>query len=835
MMQDTRSKAFTRRIPRTPLAAAILLACPVALLAQDRAGLEEIIVTAQKRSEDLQDVPISIQALGSEALAELNVKNFKDYVQMLPTVTMQPSLGAGAGFSAVYMRGIATGSDGQATTSQPSVGMYLDEQPITTVQGNLDVHMYDIARVEALAGPQGTLYGASSQAGTIRIITNKPDPSAFAASYAVQGNMVDEDDTGYVVEGFVNLPLTDNAAIRLVGWSRSDAGWVDNVRATRTFSADVSTPDDDITINNDGLAKDNYNTIDTLGGRAALRVNLNDDWAVTPTLQYQKQEGKGSWGDDLNNFIVGGDNAVAHFQKEYTNDEWYQMGLTIEGKVGNFDLVYSGNYLNRDVDGSFDYSDYSYFYDSYYTSGYFSGLHFDNNGDAIPPVARYTNNDGYTKQSHELRISSPQDRRFRGLLGFFWQEQVHDFQQNFMVEGLADVMLMNSGEANMSRFADTVYLNSVDRVDKDQAVFGSLSFDITDAVELTVGARFFKPEVTVKGFFGFGLGFNPARVPGSGASDGPDEPGDPANGGSGAFSPVGQAWSRNGEWRCPSQADYKDAPCLNVDKGISESEHISRVNLTWKVSDDHMVYGTWSEGYRPGGINRNPFAGDFVSDFLTNWEAGWKTVWLDNTLQFNGAVFLEEWDDFQVSFQGANGITQVANGPTAEVLGMELQGQWLVTENLRLSAALAYYDTELQDDYANFDADGNVTEILAPRGSPLPITPEFKGNMIARYEFPLGSFAANVQGAMAYESSRPSNLDLADNEILGDIPSSTVFDLSAGIAQNSWAVELFVQNLTNEDAQIATSVECAVGFCGVQPYALRQQPRTIGIKFSQEF
>ena len=109
------------------------------------------------------------------------------------------------------------GGDGQATTSQPSVGTYLDEQPITTVQGNLDVHLYDIARVEALAGPQGTLYGASSQAGTIRIITNKPDPSGFAAGYSLEGNFVDADDVGYVAEGFVNLPVGDNAAIRLVG------------------------------------------------------------------------------------------------------------------------------------------------------------------------------------------------------------------------------------------------------------------------------------------------------------------------------------------------------------------------------------------------------------------------------------------------------------------------------------------------------------------------------------------------------------------------------------------------------------------------------------------
>src|SRR5688572_982103 len=228
-------------LARTPVASAVLLALasPV-VLAQDTTALGEVIVTAQKRSESLQDVPISIDALGQEKMEELNVQNFRDYVQFLPSVTSQPSsgggVGSGPGFALVYMRGVTTGGDGQATTSQPSVGTYLDEQPITTVQGNLDVHLYDIERVEALAGPQGTLYGASSQAGTIRIITNKPDPSGFDAGYALETNYVDMDDVGYVAEGFVNLPMGENAALRLVGWYTSEAGWIDNKAATRTYA-----------------------------------------------------------------------------------------------------------------------------------------------------------------------------------------------------------------------------------------------------------------------------------------------------------------------------------------------------------------------------------------------------------------------------------------------------------------------------------------------------------------------------------------------------------------------------------------------------------------------
>jgi outer membrane receptor protein involved in Fe transport len=828
------------RIPLTPIAAAIALACPAAKAQQ----LEEVIVTAQKRSENMQNVPISIQALGTQQLEELHVNNFRDYVQMLPTVTMAPGAGGGAGagpgFSVVYMRGVTTGGDGQAITSQPSVGLYLDEQPITTIQGNLDVHMYDIARVEALAGPQGTLYGASSQAGTIRIITNKPDASKFDAGYGLEGNIVDGNDTGYLAEGFVNVPITDTAAIRLVGWSRHDAGWVDNVKATRTFHANVADPTDDRTVSNAQFAKDDYNTVDTYGARGALRVDLNEDWVITPTLMYQKQESDGFWGDDKNDVMASGDNAVAHFTPEFTNDEWWQAGLTVEGKIANFDVVYSGNYLDRNVDASFDYSDYSYFYDSIYTTGYFSGLFVDSDGNRVDPVHRFTNDDGYTKQSHELRISSPTDKRVRGLLGFFWQEQKHDFFQKFLVAGLGDQMVPDQGANPI--FADIVYLNSMDRKDTDEAVFASVSFDLTEKLELTGGVRFFKAETTVNGFFGFGLGFGPGHAPGSDPGDLPDEPGSPANGGSGAFDPNGQGWSRNGEWRCPSQEDHGDKPCINVDRSTDESDHVSRLNLNYKATDDLLLYATWSEGFRPGGINRNPFVGDYVSDFLTNWEVGWKSEWLDRSLQFNGAIFLEQWDDLQRAFAGQNGITQVDNAPSAEIRGAELQALWAATNNLRISASAAYYDTKLTKDYVEIDAATGQPVVTAPSGSPLPITPDFKGNLIARYTFPIGEFEAHLQGALAYESSRPSELVPAENDFKGgEIPSSTILDLSAGIGRNSWTLELFVKNATNEDAPLYITQECAIisafgsPACGLQPYSLRRPPTTIGLKFSQEF
>ncbi len=823
-------------LAHTPVASAVLLALAgTQAMAQETTSLGEVIVTAQKRSESLQNVPISLDAIGQEKMKELNVQNFKDYVQFLPTVTMQPSMGAGSGYNAVYMRGIVTGGDGQATTSQPSVGMYLDEQPITTIQGNLDVHLYDIARVEALAGPQGTLYGASSQAGTIRIITNKPDPSGFAAGYSLEGNYVDFEEPGYVAEGYVNVPLSDNVALRVVGWSLTDAGWVDNKLATRTYSIDQSTTADDYVTTNDQYVEKNYNTSDTAGARAALRINLNDNWTITPQVMYQSTNAQGSWGDDLRDVMATGKYAVAHFRKELSSDEWWQAGMTIEGSVNGFDVVYSGNYLDRQQDGSFDYSDYSFYYDNLYTTGYFARLFLDNQGNQLNPDAAFSNNDGYTKTSHEIRVSTPQDKRVRGLLGFFYQKQYHNFYQEFgKIEGLANIMELNYLEPGSQNFPNVVYLNSMDRTDRDQAVFGQIAFDLTDKVELSLGARYFEPEVHVKGFFGFGLGFNPGRAPGTSASD-VNEPGDPANGGSGAFVPEGQGWSRNGEWRCPSQADRKDAPCVNVDKTISESDSVYRVNLSWKATDTAMLYATWSEGYRPGGINRNPFAGDYVRDILTNYEIGWKTRFADDRVQFNGAVFVEDWDDIQVSFQGGNGITQVANGGKAQVQGVEAQLDWLPTDKLRLGVALSYYDSELKKDYCDFDAAGNCVNVKAPKGTPLPVTPDFKGNLIARYSFPTGAWESYVQGAFTYQSSAASQLEIADNDVYGDIPSSSYLNLAFGMMKDKYSFEVFLANATNEDAPLGVTSECTPQVCGVQTYGVKARPQTIGIRFSQEF
>jgi len=834
-MQVSNTSIETRSFSRSPIAAGVVLAlASPALLAQERATIDEVVVTAQKRAENMQDVPISIQALGGQALEELNLVNFASYTEMLPSVAtaMNGTAGAGSGFSLVYMRGIATAGDGQATTSLPSVGMYLDELPITTIQGNLDVHLYDVARVEALAGPQGTLYGASSQAGTIRIISNRPDLSGFDSSFSASAEMVDGGDTGMSLEGFVNIPIGDRSAVRLVGWKRQDAGWIDNKLGTRVFPGVAASTADDIYVTNNGAAKDDYNTIDTLGARAALRIDLNDNWTITPTVMFQNADGKGSWGDDLNDIDASGKYAVSHSLPEFFADDWSMLGLTIEGKIGNFDVVYSGSYLDRAFEASWDYSDYSYWYDTIYTTGYYADLHFANSGSrALPnqfvpdyfdaadvgarvmPGARYTNDDKYTKNTHELRISTDPEKSIRGLVGVFTQKQYHDFEQHWLVAGIGKSLWMDEGLD--PRFADTVYLNSLFRTDRDDAVFASVDFDIAEDLVLTLGARYFQPEVHVKGFFGFGLPYiGPWGSSGEGYCD--------RTSGEDGWTP-----SFNG------QADWKDKPCLNVDKSLDETGSVYRVNLSWDVSDDAMLYFTWSEGYRPGGVQRDPAAGTYKSDFLTNFEVGWKSQWSDNRFQFNGAVFHEKWEDFQVSFTGDNAITAVNNGPTAEVDGLEAQIVWLPTDKLRITAAGAYYNSELQDEYCPGCADDGGP--WAPKGTKLPVTPDFKGNAVARYTFPIGLMDAYWQAAVVHSGSRTGDMEVAAAEILGELPAYTTVDFSAGIAKNDWALDLFISNLTGEDAPLYKTAECVVETCGPQVYGVRVKPTTVSMRFTKDF
>ena len=335
MKRSTRTTQ-RRTLARLPLTAAIYLAfgtafaqdAPPAQQTPDQAStqapvLETVTVTAQKRTEDVQKVPISIQVLSQEKLDELNLTDFNDYVQYVPALSFDTGEG---GTSVPYFRGVASGENSNHSGPQPSVGVYFDEQPVTTIGGVLDVHLYDIDHVEALAGPQGTLYGASSQSGTLRIITNQPDPTAFAAGYALGASTMSDGGNGFLAEGFVNLPISNNAAIRVVAWDKKDPGYVDNIPGTRTFlSWDEESGNG--TIDNANFVEEDYNDIFTRGARAALRIDFNENWSVTPTVMAQQQDSYGNFASD----DTIGVHKVTKFYPESAHDDWTQAALTVEG------------------------------------------------------------------------------------------------------------------------------------------------------------------------------------------------------------------------------------------------------------------------------------------------------------------------------------------------------------------------------------------------------------------------------------------------------------------------------------------------------------------------
>ncbi len=794
------AKQATRGVLTGLPMASLLAAGPLAMAQEpaDTGGLEEVVVTAQKRSEDLQDVPLSITALSTTRLEELGVKDFDDFARLLPSLSYTTG---GPGFARVYFRGVAAGDNGNHSGSQPSVGIYLDEQPITTIQGALDLHAYDIARVEALAGPQGTLYGASSQSGTVRYITNKPKLGEFEAGYDLEGSVLDS-EAGYVAEGFANLPINDSMAVRLVGWAKREPGYISNVSGSRTF------PTAGITVANTGLADDNYNDVETYGARAALRIELNDQWTITPTLMGQNQKSNGAFAFDPSL----GENRVTRFRPEGSEDRWAQLGLTIEGKISNLDVTYAGGFLKRDAETESDYTDYSYFYDVLYGSTF-----TNNNGDIIDPSQYIQGKDEYQRWSHELRFTTPLENRLRFVGGLFAQRQQHGIQQRYKVDNMDDTI-------EVTGWPDTIWLTQQIRVDRDKAVFGELSYDFNDSFTGTVGARWFKAENSLDGFFGFGDGFSTSGRSGEALCS------------TFAGSPIGD----RSRW-IPFEG-VSAAPCKNLEREVKEDGVSPKVNLTYKVNPDVMVYATFSEGFRPGGVNRRGTFPPYDADYLQNFEIGWKTTLADNRLRFNGAVFTQDWEDFQYSFLGENGLTNIVNAGNARIKGIEGDISWAASDNFLVNGSFSFIDAELTEDFCKFvDANGaqldqaNCGDGFAASGTRLPIAPKFKGNVSGRYTFKVGSFDAFAQAAISYEGERRSALIVADEIAQGGSNGSySITDLSAGMSRGNVAFELFIANAFDEVAEITRFTQCDPLICS-RPYIITNLPRTVGVKFSQKF
>jgi outer membrane receptor protein involved in Fe transport len=801
------------------LAAAVVsgaLAMPQPAPAQDLV-LEEIIVTAQKRSQNLQDVPVSVTALNSTKLDQLGINNFEEYIAMIPSVSYTS---VGPGTATIYMRGASDGGEGNASGSQPSVGLYLDEAPITAIAANVDVHVYDIERIEALAGPQGTLYGASNQSGTLRIITKKPDTEEFSAGFDVGGASTTGGEASYSIEGFVNFPLSDNAAIRLVGWNIEDGGWIDNVAGTRTFILEGGFGYNGnnfgrtSTIDNASLLKEDFNELTKSGLRAALRVDLNENWVGTVGVIYQSLDTEGTWdhdpklnpksgivpdilsptGDrDIGVHTPAGEHKIQRFFDDFSDEDFIQGFWTLEGELGNNNLVYAGSYMDRDVEYQADYSSYAEYryFVPYYACDYSAtgpDLATESATDCTGTEEFYTEDNNYERQTHELRLQSLGEGRLHYTVGAYFTEITHTYLQQWHQPNMSPTLMIPGT-------SDIFFRTDQERTDQQTALFGEVTYDINGSFSITGGLRYFWNETDLGGVVGWG----------------------------------------------PSVFDPTNPTALDtvVNQTRSDNDYILKGNATWRVTDDAMVYFTYSEGYRPGGINRDPglvaTAGSqlWIPDTVTNYEFGWKTTGLDGRARFNGAVFFADWEDIQYTiyeFSLSACCGNVYNLSTAEMKGVEVDATLLITGGWSISAAMTYTDAETTADFILVSG-----TLAVPSGTELPNVPEFKGNVSTRFDFDIGGLNAYGQLVAQYTGSSFNQIVPSDGSDLKfwaerrEQASYHNVNVRAGIDQESWGVDLYVNNVTDEVAELY-----------IQPRPYEQsittnRPRTVGAKFWMRF
>lgn len=785
-----------KRLSMTPLAAAIAATIAGAPALAQEPALEEIIVTAQKRAQNLQDVPVSVQVLGNQQLTELKLTNFVDYIQFLPTVsysTQRP------GLAKIYMRGVSSGSDGLHSGSMPSVGVYLDEQPITTINHVLDVHVYDVERIETLAGPQGTFFGASSQSGTMRIITNKPVFGEFEAGASAGVNSVEHGDIGYALEGFVNIPISDYAAVRLVGWHKEDAGYIDNVAGTVTLPGNPTFVHD-----NSALVKEDINTATTIGMRALLKVDLNENWAVTPGIMFQRQDQEGVWEHDPEDV---GDLQVKRFWPEFYDDEWYQASLTLEGDINNLNLVYAGAYLDRNSNRQDDYIGYAHYLQNFYYTYYGSCYHHASTSTVDNYVCTDSNqyitrDESFKRQSHEVRLQSTQDGRFRWMAGVFYQRQEHSFDLRWTAPGMDPLGGDLFGVSTIEN--DRVhYLTDHDRVDRDAALFGEVEFDLTDNLTVIGGYRRFEFENSLFGFNGY--------------SD-----------------------------RCLDANGIPLYPCktrgTNLDNIAEGQGNTYKLSFNYNLSDRTMMYFTYSEGFRPGGVQQAVLdtgrLPNYRPDFVNNYEIGWKTTWLSDRLRFNGAVYKLEWDDFQLRYNDytVTTLSIIQNVGNAETTGTEFDLAFAATDKRRLTLAGAYNKAELGNSFWTSRTDQEAGRPpTAAAGAQMPLVPEIRASATGRQEVSYGALPGYFQAAIAYTDDSWSLL----NDVRRQEQSSyTIVNLAAGIFGDAWALDLFIDNATDERAEIqryhrdhADPLDNLFWDTTI----VTNRPRTVGLRYSYKW
>ena len=833
-MRMSQNLPFTLR----PLAAAVSAAAamqPSVALAQDAdeaeldEAIEVMIVTAHKRSEDIQDIPASVQAIPEDMLQQIGALNTDEYARMIPSLTWLNFSPAGSNY--ITFRGITTGTDN--FVAQASASVYLDEVSVTQTGSQPDIRMMDIDRVEALAGPQGTLYGAAAQAGTLRIHTNQPDPSGFEASADASIRAGGESALSHSVTGVLNMPLVDDVfAIRIAAQTAKDGGYIDNVLG-HTPDGWYGNPVEAAyrtewgTLDNAAVVEDDWNSVEFLATRIQARWDINDDWSATFAYSHAKNEAQGA--NDYNPFV--GDLKTVAFNKNYRRDEWDLASLTVSADLGFAQFVSATSFFDRQYDYSLDRTVYFKYYHAWGcetrtdTSYYYwlwvnrdtglavyypqycimpAAMSGDPNqqGDYLGVVEGPSWND---KFAQELRLSHQGDT-FDWLLGFYYEESSDNWDSVWMKSttgNYQDTLSLQYFEDTYDRaFPNAEYaFLSTDRTDwKQTAAFGEVIWHVTDQLHVTVGGRWFETE-NAKQY----LKYHAARTGANGRQIG------------GVLQPISR----------PGTGGFAVAES-------KISEFVPKFTVSFSFDDDKMAYATYTEGFRTGGTNRNNGRADwsrtffpqtYKPDVVANQEVGIRTRWADGRVQVNMSAFHMAWKDFQIEVVDPSGqactdqepvrcgnpwLRVVGNVGDAHTSGVNLDLAWVPSEDWEVGANAQWLEAQSDEEIilnARLSSDGTPRAVVT-KGLDLPNTPELQASAWASYTWPVTFVAGGemtLSGSYSYRGeSRNRFIPQPETSANPSFTNEAYHWLGVRLALYSatadWQVDVFVNNLTDERA-----------------------------------